>query len=357
MKEEQGTLIVPKAEELGEGVRRVEGIWLENLIMSLVEDSGRRGIKVWCNLVSCRLKLEAEVELVGKDCDLVVPPYKPVVPSEGNDYVFLYTCEVEDGMRDSPVFAHSFCYHFGHQPQLVSSLVSMMKLECPCLSFGDLRPPLLVGSHDEVQLQTQRLWEEEVIPKIPPNWIKSVRDEKLLSLRLHTLAMKQLPTLPLENDSGECLARKAITAAAEAYKSLRAKAAEVLRCFSCGGFLDSDVLQLFCCGTLDEVMQILQSPDSKSSSSSGSTQPPCRPWRSVPVEVLRKIEALTWVSRASDTEALHKVLVALGGMFKAATLAAAQEVNPKKGKEYAFVSEGCLCEFDELCFCVGQAKM
>ena len=350
IREEQGTLIVPGAEELGEGLRKVDGIWLENHIMSLVEACGRRGVKVWCNLVSCRHKPDDRgVELVGNDCRLVVPEYKQVVPSGGNDYLFLYTCEVGDGMRDSPVFAHSFCYHLARQPQLVSFLVSMLKLECPCLSFGDLRPPLLVGSHDEVQLQTRRLWREEAVPKMPPQWIESVRSERLLSLRLHTLAMKELPAYEAREWEGdeqeqECVALELAAKAAEAYVSLRAKAVKAVELFNDrllrGGFLESElVLQLFCCRTLFEVMQILQSPHESSSSSSRPMRP-CRPWGSVPEELLREIEALTWDSGALDTGPLHDVLVALGGIFEAATFPAAHGVNAKV-KEYAVVSEGC----------------
>ena len=341
--EQRGTLIEPSCDRVSFDV--VEGVLLENSVMCMVERAGKRGVKVWANLITCRIPMPRD--LSGSFSKFAVPEYWPVEPSNGNRYYFFYACEVGRPMTDSPMLAHAFCYNLGSRPDDIDHLEKRLSFECQCMTFGDLRPQIeYVGS---CQKQPLRLadngWSIGKRPYVEPDWIDSIRKERLLSYHFHLLALKEIPDLPKSGDAD------AVPATREPYEKVRDKTAKVLeRFYRATGFENiQQQLWLLSCNRLDEVAEAIQSdarPRTWTPRDGDSIEDDMRVVLNVPDDVLRIVFQSVHEARTLDdfnAEPLRRILMTLGAAFTAHKFQT-ESVDRQDWNEYMFVAEGALVE-------------
>ena len=349
--EQRGTLIHPSCDRGNFDV--VHGVLLENSLMHMVEKAGKRGVKVWANLITCRVEMPPG--LSGSFSNFAVPEYWPVEPSNANSYYFFFACEFGRPMMDSPMLAHAFCYNLGSRPDDINHLEKRLNFECQCMTFGDLRPQIdYVGSSRAIP-QPLRLadngWSTGKRPYVEPDWLDSIRKGRLLSYHFHLLALEELPALPKNGHTD------AVPAARIPYEKVRNKTAKVLERFHrAGGFKSMEQqLWLLSRNTLDEVEEALQSDACASSSSSstvvrrtwtprdGDYKDDMRVVLNVPDDVLRIVFDSVQEARNRDdfnAAPLRRMLMALGAAFTAHKFLIEEPLNGKGRKEYIFVAEG-----------------
>ena len=191
-KGEGWTLIVPEADVQGsdeDSVEVVEGLWLEETLFDIVER--RKGLTSWCVIAACRPEIEHRGNL---DVGLQVPKLTDRLPKPGqNQYAFMYACQVGKSMWDTSIFAKSFCYNLHTQPKNLKGLEDTLKLECPCVTFGDISLTLrCFGQSDGIILHRRTGSGDTEEFNCKPMWIDAIRDAPLVAYFLHELAADEI---------------------------------------------------------------------------------------------------------------------------------------------------------------------